>query len=393
MQMRRTAIRGVLMAFVLALGACGRSAPAGSTVGASSAGGGPPTAGATVWLCRPGLAHDPCTSSLEATVVGPNGAGHRQRSAPARNPRVDCFYVYPTVSLQPTTNANLEIDPQERAVAIAQASRFSQVCRMYAPMYPQLTLHAVFARGGITAAGAVTAYLGLLSAFRAYMTHYNRGRGIVFIGHSQGASLLIALLAHEIDPSSQKRRQLVSALLMGGNLTVPRGHTVGGDFQHIPACRGGRQTGCVIAFSSFDQPPPPDSLFGRAGQGLNPFTTAGARTSQEVLCVNPAALRGGAGQLNPYFRSTSIGGLTPRGTKLRVPSTPWVAFPAQYTARCRSSRGASWLQVDAHNRSSDRRPIVAQAQGPRWGLHVEDVTLALGNLVHLVGTEAAAYRR
>ena len=155
MQMRRTAIRGVLMACVPALGACGRSAPAGSTVRASSAGGGPPTAGTTVWLCRPGLAHNPCTSSLESTVVGPNGAGHRQRSAPARNPRVDCFYVYPTVSLQPTTNANLEIDPQEHAVAIAQASRFSQVCRMYAPMYPQLTLHAVFARGGITAAVSI----------------------------------------------------------------------------------------------------------------------------------------------------------------------------------------------------------------------------------------------
>lgn len=348
---------------------------------------------ATVWLCRPGLAHDPCTSSRETTVVGPNGVERRQRAAPALNPRVDCFYVYPTVSAQPTTNANLEIDPQERAVAIAQASRFSQVCRVYAPIYPQLTLLAVLSPGGITPTGAATAYLGLLSAFRTYMAHYNHGRGIVFIGHSQGASLLIALLAHEVDPSSQMRRRLVSALLMGGNLTVPRGRTVGGDFQHIPACHSSRQRGCVVAYSSFDKPPPPDSLFGRAGQGLNPFTTAGARTPRQVLCVNPAAVTGGTGSLTPYFRSTSIAGLTARGAKLRAPLTPWVAFPSEYTARCRSIGGASWLQVDAHSRSSDRRPIVAQVQGPRWGLHVDDVNLALGNLVQLVGTEAAAYRR
>ena len=109
----------------------------------------------------------------------------------ARAP-VDCFYPYPTVSVQTGANATLQIDPQERSVAVAQAARFSQVCRIYAPMYKQIT-RAAIASGKINPNAAVTAYGSVLSAWNDYLAHYNNGRGIVLIGHSQGASLLIAL--------------------------------------------------------------------------------------------------------------------------------------------------------------------------------------------------------
>ncbi len=157
-----------------------------------------PSTSSTVWLCRPGLSDNPCASNLTTTVVRANGTTYIQRSRPATNPPIDCFYVYPTVSTQPTANANLHIDPQERAVAVAQASRFSQVCRVYAPMYPQLTLSAI--SKGISARSAAIAYLGVLSAWNDYLAHYNKGRGVVLIGHSQGASLLIALIKREVDP-------------------------------------------------------------------------------------------------------------------------------------------------------------------------------------------------
>ena len=108
-------------------------------------------AAATVWLCRPGLAHNPCLSSMTTTAIDARGHRTVQHTRPAAHPAIDCFYVYPTVSLQSTTNANLIIDPQETVVAIDQASRFSSVCRVYAPMYPQLTardLHAGRNHGG-----------------------------------------------------------------------------------------------------------------------------------------------------------------------------------------------------------------------------------------------------
>ena len=77
--------------------------------------------------------------------------------------------------------------------------------------------------------------------------------------------MLTQLIASEIDPNPDVRGRLVSALLLGGNVTVAAGQDVGGDFQNIPACRSADQTGCVVAYSSFIEPPPTDSAFGRVG--------------------------------------------------------------------------------------------------------------------------------
>ena len=53
------------------------------------------------------------------------------------------------------------------------------------------------------------------ACFAVAAAHYNDGRGIVFIGHSQGASILIALLKRGVDAKPAVRRRLVSALLRG----------------------------------------------------------------------------------------------------------------------------------------------------------------------------------
>lgn len=361
-----------------------------------------PTAGAaasapsdTVWLCRPGLADNPCMGNLDATVLEADGSSHLESAAPAKDPAIDCFYVYPTVSRQAGTNSDLTIDPEERAVATAQAARFSQVCRVYAPMYPQLTLADIGKAGGITVASALTAYLGVDSAFRDYLAHYNDGRGIVFIGHSQGASMLIALLKYEVDPTPATRKLLVSALLLGGNVTVPVGAKVGGDFRNIPICSSGNQTGCVVAYSSFDGTPPKDSFFGRANSGLNPFAALGGAATgpTQIVCVNPAAPSGGKGELSPYFPTQGLSTLVSGPIPSTPSGTPFVAIPGEYSAHCVNSAGASWLQVDRTTRSTDLRPTVTPTAGPRWGLHAVDVNIALGNLVDLVRSEAASYTR
>ncbi len=112
-------------------------------------------------------------------------------------------------------NANLEIDPEETQIAIDQASRFSQTCKVYAPIYPQLTLAAINTPGDVTPEAAEKAYLGVLSAWQEYLAKYNDGRGVVLIGHSQGALLLEQLIKEQVDPNPALRKQLVSAIALG----------------------------------------------------------------------------------------------------------------------------------------------------------------------------------
>jgi hypothetical protein len=374
---------------IVALGAaCSPSSAAPTTRAAQAAvaNGAAPSrtdAAGVEWLCRPGLADDPCTAGLTATVVPESGRTSVRHASPAADPPVDCFYVYPTVSEQPGVVANLHVDPAETAVARVQASRFAQVCKVYAPVYPQLTLHALTDAAAITGRDIAAAYASVQAAWMDYLAHYNRGRGVIVIGHSQGASLLIQLLRNQVDNDPAVRSRLVSAIILGGNVTVPMGKTVGGSFQHIPACTTATQIGCVVAYSSFDQTPPTNSLFGRT-------RSAGL----QVLCVNPADLSGRKAPLTPYFptRSAAQGlGALSGATPPQLP-TPWVTEPDLYSGQCVSQGGATWLQVSAPIHVGDPRKIVGQTLGPTWGLHLVDVNIALGNLVSLIHSEAAAYR-
>ena len=89
-----------------------------------------PAPAKTVWLCKPGQSPNPCSESLQTTVVSSDGASKVVNTKLAGRPKVDCFYVYPTVSDQATPNADLTIDPQQTAIARyqARASRSGAGC-------------------------------------------------------------------------------------------------------------------------------------------------------------------------------------------------------------------------------------------------------------------------
>jgi hypothetical protein len=362
------------------------------------------------WLCRPGLADNPCLSSLTASVVPAKGASRVVTARDASKPKIDCFYVYPTVSLQPSANANLHIDPQVTAVAVDQASRFSQACNVYAPVYRQLTVAAISGGAGATAADAAIAYGDVLHAWKYYLANNNHGRGVAFIGHSQGAAMLTRLLRTQVDDNPTVREHLVSAILLGGNVTVPVGKTVGGSFAHIPVCTNPTRPRCIIAYSSFDQPPPADSLFGRVKSPIASISgqTAAAVANLQVVCVNPVAevtattsnaQTGGSarsgGVLIPYFPtaafpSSQVPSFRSLSSGAKV-STPWVTYPGRYQAQCMSQGGATWLHVGHTAGSGDMRPVVKATLGPTWGLHLVDVNIALGNLVDDLKRQTAAY--
>jgi hypothetical protein len=351
----------------------------------------PAVAGAadkTTWLCKPGAKANPCVGSLKATVLKSDGTSSVETARNAKNPKIDCFYVYPTVSDQQTINATLKVDPEEIAVANFQASRFSQTCRVWAPMYKQLTLKAIGADSGATAANRATAYKSLRSAWREYLAKRNHGRGFVLIGHSQGTFMLRKLIAEEIDKRPAVRRRLVSALLLGGDVTVRKGRDAGGDFENVPACRSAKQLGCVVAYSAFGDTPPDDSAFARV---------RGSKAKQKtmrILCTNPAALGGGSGTLLPYAPTSPFPGTLGLGVRIflgELPDvpTPWLRPQGRYEAKCSTAGGAGFLKVD----SLDGARVPTPTPDPTWGYHLGDMNLPMGNLTALVAKQAVSYAR
>jgi hypothetical protein len=348
------------------------------------------------WLCRPGRS-DACAIDNTATVVAADGTLTRETWAADPAAPIDCFYVYPTVSTDPAPNSDMVADPAELNVVRQQFARFASKCRPYAPLYRQVTLaglRPMLAPGGRVTLDRGLQYDDVRDAWNAYLQNDNKGRGVVLVSHSQGSFILNRLVREEIDGKPVQSR-LVSAILLGATLTVPKGQEVGGSFQHVPLCRSATQTGCVITFASFRStiPPPANTLFGKA-------------TAADLVaaCTNPAALGGGSGELHAYLDATgrtiaNAPAPTAWVTPERPIETPWVSVPGLLTAKCASNEHASgYLEVTVHGNPSD--PRVDDISGDlgangsvlaNWGLHLIDVNLAMGNLIDIVAQQAKAY--
>jgi hypothetical protein len=346
------------------------------------------------WLCRPG-AKDVCaTADLSTSVVAADGTTTVERFVAARDPKIDCFYVYPTVSFQPTANSDMTVTRAETEVATLQLARFGAQCRIFAPMYRQVTLASLRTAmtGQPNPGDGELAYHDVVDAWRSYLAHDNGGRGVVLIGHSQGSRMLSRLLREEID-GKPVQKLLVSALLPGFNITVPVGKDVGGELQSIPLCRSKTQTGCLVAYSSFraDSPPPADARFGRT-----PIA------ERQVACVNPASLGGGEASPRVYLAAQGrMGSSSPapdwNGSGKPL-GTPFVSLPGLIQTRCVAEGGAAYLAVSLKAEPDGKRTktingdiMIGPAPLKSWGLHLIDMGLGQGDLIDLVAEQAKVW--
>jgi len=398
------------------------------------------------WLCLPGMTANPCNQNLIGTpqTGGAFTAGYPESHGrvnldtsrvesgsvsvepfgPPAAPPVDCFSVYPTVDIVPNPLlqlGSLPPSPQdaEQAVTLAEVGPLLARCRMFVPVYRQASLvaHVV----GVLARTSPDYALGLGDVEQAWDTYWrdynvdpvtHRRRGVVVLGHSQGAADASSLISDRIDGNPAVQPYLVSALLLGGNIPVPVDRPAGGGadpdsaFQYVPVCSRASSSapvpvGCVAGYSAFKQPGDAtlasDSLFGLS-------SVPGHR----ILCVNPAALLSGAAAdsavpLDMRIPTSALvegSELLPGGhlevllLGTPVPSYPtgYARYPGLVSGQClfRSYTGgnASWLQV----RGGDAE-VGAVAAGAGMGLHVKDFNLSLGDLGLLLGAQSREWVR
>jgi hypothetical protein len=358
------------------------------------------------WVCWPGATLNACDIDLTTTVVAADGSMTVEPFKADPAAPIDCFYVYPTVSIDPGVLANLAVERAEQQVVKHQFARFGASCRLYAPVYRQFTLTALVARMAgrqlppAPANARDIPYDDVKNAWSYYLAHANGGRGVVLIGHSQGSGVLTQLIKNEID-GKLEQKQLVSAILMGTSLAVPTGRDVGGAFKSVPLCHDAKQLGCVIAYASFREtsPPPPDSFFGRPRTSFGGEPQAG----MAAACVNPANLAGGPGPLHGYFASGSES-IVPDAQQPgpwvagKTVDTPFVSTPGLLTATCVSTPEFNYLSVHINADPASPRSnqligdvVIGGQVQKNWGLHLIDANLAMGNLVDIVRQEGAAW--
>jgi hypothetical protein len=346
------------------------------------------------WMCKPGLADDVCSRDLDATAVAADGTTEVVAHEVAEEPAIDCFYLYPTVSEDPNPNSDLvPAETQEINTVYNQAARLTSTCRMFAPVYRQVTLSMIGGGGGADreTAGA-TSYGDAVDAFKHYIANESDGRGFVLIGHSQGAGLLARMIADEIDDEPRLRDRLVAAYILGSTVNVPEGEVVGGDFDNVPLCEAPDQVGCVVSYATFRTTAPPpegESFFGRANE-VGP-----------AACVNPADLAGGGpATLHPYFLADAQAGGLLGGTSQPFAdparsseiTTPWVTYPDFMEAECATAGDVTYLALTVNGDPADPRTDDIGGDLPGgWGMHIVDANIAMGDIESLVASQAEAY--
>ena len=320
------------------------------------------------WACRPGVDDGTCSANLDAVKIDTANGRTPAPHVIAKDAPIDCFYVYPTASLDPTMFSDLTLDEKEKQSIHGQAARLTARCRLFVPIYHQFTMAAL--RWTMAHPGGNTdfniPYRDVLAAWKSYLAHDNKGRGVVLVGHSQGAIILKRLIVEEID--GKPAQKLLVAAYLAGNPDLNAQ-----SFHAVKPCAAADQTGCVVAWSSYLDNYVGPRFFGGTPSGVAP------------LCVNPAAIAGGKGALETYLSKPSF-----------APETdpPYVELAGQMTAECVADPAGAVLRIHIEpGPAAGLLGVVLQKYSPMpaWGEHPLDISLVQGNVIDLIGSQTAAW--
>jgi hypothetical protein len=337
-----------------------------------------------LWVCRGDDPADPCHGDLSSTELRADGSRALKPSPTITGESgnadtgVDCFYVYPTVDLGILSGNHTDFSDRApmTAAAVTQAARFRSVCRVFAPLYRQITIGTyVFSSDAARDARLDVAFSDVADAFAQYLTNDNHGRKIVLLGHSQGAEMVVRLVQHFFEHDAGLRAQLLVAMAIGRPIEVPKGKLTGGTFASTPYCTQRDEIGCVVAYQTqrTDRNKVPDAWLPKPGN--------------ETVCVNPTSVHDNSRQ---WFAGTYVPyqGQIPLRDLSGI-TTPFVAYRNFYAAQCMDGPdGYRFLGVSVAPVPGDSREGLFQLGALTYttslGTHVLDVELAEEDLISSV---------
>ena len=247
------------------------------------------------WLCRPGR-QDACAIDHTTTVVAADGK-LTQGNVEGRSERADRLLLRLSDGLdRPDAEQRHDRRPggAERHQAAVRALRVEvQAVRaaLSAGHAGRAAPHAR-ARAPTVTLDQGLQYDDVLDAWNYYLKHDNKGRGVVLVAHSQGSFILNRLIRNEIDGKPMQSK-LVSAILLGTTLAVPKGKDVGG----IVPAHAALPRGVADRLRDHVRVVPIDD----AAAGQHAVRASVPDADMEAACTNPAALGGGSGELRAYL--------------------------------------------------------------------------------------------
>lgn len=259
-----------------------------------------------LWLLKPGidgsaLTFEPAFASEDTPVDGDGTIESDASPAPSpaapqalvAMPPVPVFYVHPTTYLKRDRwNAPVALEEAEEArtelFVRSQASIFAAVGPIWAPRYRQAAFGAFLSREDDALKALDVAYRDVSEAFDEFLAQ-NPDGPFVLAGHSQGALHLLHLLA-ERGPALKDR--IAVAYVVGWPIDAEADLPATG----MPACSAQGETGCIMSWMSFGDPP-------NAGLVLRDWSRGDGyagenRNRDRLVCTNPVT--GGAEAESPY---------------------------------------------------------------------------------------------
>ena len=238
---------------------------------AAEAGGGPDYSQASSWVARPGMAQDPALwlpEGVTATTAGDAAV----------------FFIHPTTYLRNDRwNAPLvaggDTSWRTNLFVQSEASAFNGAGEIWAPHYRQAAFGAFLLDTSDAESALDFAYQDVSAAFDEFIREAG-DRPIILAGHSQGALHLMRLLREKVAGKPVAKR-LVAAYVVGWPIDAQSDLPALG----LPACNAATDTGCILSWMSFGDPPNPSLILDewKRTRGL----TGGERQPQDIVCVNP----------------------------------------------------------------------------------------------------------